>query len=63
MKLIHIFEEKKVNIKKLITMLCFDDIDKNSIFSTDTALSTITTEIQLFQLVAQFVKAFMIIES
>ena len=44
-RLIHIFEEKEVNIKELITMLCFDDVEKKSIFSTDAAFSTITTEI------------------
>ena len=57
MRLIHIFEEKKIDIKKLITMLCFDDIDKNSIFSTDAAFSTIRTEIQLFHHVAQYCKS------
>ena len=57
MELIHIFKEKEVNIKKLITILCFDDIDKNSIFSTDTAFGTITTEIQLFHHVAQYCKS------
>ena len=57
MRLIDIFEEKEVNIKKLITMLCFDDITKESIFSTDTAFNTITTEIQLFHHVAQYCKS------
>ena len=57
MRLIHIFEEKEVDIKKLITMLCFDDIDNNSIFSTDAAFSTIRTEIQLFHHVAQYCKS------
>ena len=33
MRLIDIFEEKAVNIQKLITMLCFDDIENKSIFS------------------------------
>ena len=55
-RLIHIFEEKEVNIKELITMLCFDDVEKKSIFSTDAAFSTITTEIQLFHHVAQYCK-------
>ena len=53
MRLIHIFKEKKINIEELITMLCFDDIEKKSIFSTDAAFSTIRTEIQLFHHVAQ----------
>ena len=56
MKLIHIFEEKKINIEALITMLCFDDAEKKSIFSTDAAFSTIRTEIQLFHHVAQYCK-------
>ena len=44
-KLIHIFKENKVDIEELITILCFDDVDKNSVFSTDAAFSTIRTEI------------------
>ena len=56
MKLIHIFKEKQIDIEELITMLCFDDAENNSIFSTDTAFSTITTEIQLFHHVAQYCK-------
>ena len=57
MRLIHIFKEKKINIEELITMLCFDDIEKKSIFSTDAAFSTIRTEIQLFHHVAQYCKS------
>ena len=45
MRLIHIFKEKKIDIEELITMLCFDNIDKKSIFSTDAAFNTIRTEI------------------
>ena len=56
MRLIHIFEEKEVNIKELITMLCFDDVEKNSVFSTDASFITIRTEIQLFHHVAQYCK-------
>ena len=57
MRLIDIFEEKEVNIQKLITMLSFDDIEKKSIFSTDTAFSTIRTEIQLFHHVSKYCKS------
>ena len=53
-KLIQIFKEKKVDIEELITILCFDDVDKKSVFSTDAAFSTIRTEIQLFHHVAQY---------
>ena len=53
-ELIHIFQEKKVNIEELITLLRFDDADKNSVFSTDEVFSTIRTEIQLFQHVSQY---------
>ena len=56
MKLIHIFKEKKIDIEELITMLCFDDAEKMSIFSTDAAFTTIRTEIQLFHHVAQYCK-------
>ena len=56
MRLIHIFKEKKIDIEELITMLCFDNIDKKSIFSTDAAFNTIRTEIQLFHHVAQYCK-------
>ena len=27
-RLIHIFKEKKIDIEELITILCFDDVDK-----------------------------------
>ena len=53
-KLIQIFKEKKVDIEELITILCFDDVDKKSVFSSDAAFSTIRTEIQLFHHVAQY---------
>ena len=55
-KLIHIFKEKKVDIEELITILRFDDVEKNSIFSTDDAFKAIRTEIQLFQHVAKYCK-------
>ena len=55
-KLLHIFKEKKVDIEELITILCFDDVDKKSVFSTDAAFSTIKTDIQLFHHVAQYCK-------
>ena len=55
-ELIHIFKEKKVDIEELITILCFDDVDKRSIFSTDAAFRAIRTEIQLFHHVAQYCK-------
>ena len=55
-RLIHIFKEKKVDIEELITILCFNDVDKKSVFSTDTAFSTIKTDIQLFHHVAQYCK-------
>ena len=54
--LIRIFEEKKVNIEELITVLRFDDAEKMSVFSTDDVFTTIRTEIQLFQCVAQYCK-------
>ena len=56
MKLIHIFKERKIDIEELITILCFDDVDKKSIFSTDAAFTTIKTEIQLFHHVARYCK-------
>ena len=31
-KLIHIFEEEKVDIEELITLLRFDDVEKKSVF-------------------------------
>ena len=55
-KLINIFKEKKINIEELITILRFDDVEKNSIFSTDDVFNTVRTEIQLFQHVAQYCK-------
>ena len=55
-KLIHIFKEKKVDIEELITILSFDDVDNKSVFSTDTAFSTIRTENQLFHHVSRYCK-------
>ena len=55
-KLIHIFKENNIDIEELITILRFDDVKKNSIFSTDNVFNTITTEIQLFQHVAKYCK-------
>ena len=55
-KLIHIFKEKKVDIEELITILSFDDVDNKSVFSTDTAFSTIRTENQLFHHVSKYCK-------
>ena len=57
MKLIHIFKERKIDIEELITTLSFDDIENKSIFSTDTAFSTIRTEIQLFHHVSKYCKS------
>ena len=53
----HIFEENKVNIEVLITMLRFDDVKKISVFSTDHVFNTIRTEVQLFQHVAQYCRS------
>ena len=55
-KLIHIFKEEKVDIEELITILSFDDVDNKSIFSTDTAFTTIRTENQLFHHVSKYCK-------
>ena len=55
-KLIHIFKEKKVDIEELITVLRFDDVNKQSVFSTDDLFNTTRTEIQLFQHVANYCK-------
>ena len=57
-RLIHIFREKEIDIEELITILRFDDVEKNTIFSTDSVFNTITTEIQLFQNVALYCKGF-----
>ena len=56
-KLMHIFKEKKVNIEELIIMLRFDDVKKNSVFSTDDVFKTIRTEMQLFQHVAKYCRS------
>ena len=55
-RLIHIFREKKIDIEELITILRFDDAEKNTIFSTDSVFNTINTEIKLFQSVALYCK-------
>ena len=55
-KLIHIFKENKVDIEELITILRFNDVKKNSVFSTDNVFNTIRKEIQLFQHVANYCK-------
>ena len=55
-KLIHIFKEKKLDIEELITVLCFHDVDKKSVFSTDDAFKNIRTENQLFRNVARYCK-------
>ena len=52
-KLIHVFKKNKVDN---ITILRFDDVEKNSVFSTDDVFNTVRTEIQLFQHVAQCCK-------
>ena len=56
-KLIHIFREKKVDIEELITILRFDDVEKNSVFSTDDVFNTVRTEIQIFQHVAKYCRS------
>ena len=61
-KLIHIFKEKKDDIEELVTILCFDDVEKISIFSTDNVFNTIRTEFNCFNMLPNIVKAFMIIE-
>ena len=53
-KLMQIFEEKKINIEKLITVLCFDDVDNKKVFSTDATFSKIRTETQLFHQVGRY---------
>ena len=54
--MIHVFKENKVDIEELITILRFDDVEKNSVFSTDDVFNAVRTEIQLFQHVAQYCK-------
>ena len=56
-KLIHIFKEKKVDIEELITLLRFNDVNKNSIFSADDVFTTVRTELKLFQCVSQYCKS------
>ena len=41
----------------MITLLRFNDVEKNSVFSTDEVFNTIRTEMQLFQCVAQYCKS------
>ena len=55
-RLIQIFREKKVDIEELITILRFDDVEKNTVFSTDDVFDVVRTEIQLFQHVAKYCK-------
>ena len=56
-RIINIFKEKKIDIEEVITILCFDDVEKTSIFSTDSVFNTIKTEAQLFHCVAQYCKS------
>lgn len=42
-RLIQIFREKEIDIEALITILRCGDVDKNTIFSTDSVFNTITT--------------------
>ena len=56
-RLIHIFKGKQIDIEELITILCFNDVDKKSIFSTDAAFSKIRTEVQLFHYAAKYCKS------
>ena len=56
MRIIRIFQEKKVNIEELITALCFNDVERKTIFSSDVAFSVIRTELQLFHHVAKYCK-------
>ena len=57
MNLLQIFKKNKVDIEGLITVLCFDDVDKTSVFSTDAAFSTIRTETQFFHQVGQYCRS------
>ena len=56
-RIIDIFKEKKIDIEEVITILCFDDVDKTSVFSTDSVFNTIKTEVQLFHCVVQYCKS------
>ena len=56
-KLMQIFEEKKVDVEQLITLLRFNDVDKKSVFSTDEVYTSIRTEKQLFRYVAKYCKS------
>ena len=42
----------------MIAILCSNDVDKSTVFSTDTAFNTITTENRLFHHVGQYCKSF-----
>ena len=53
-KLMQIFKEQKIDIKELITVLCFDDVGNKKVFSTDAAFETIRTETQLFHQVGRY---------
>ena len=55
-KLMQIFKKKKVDIKELITLLSFNDVDKKSVFSTDAVFRKIKTKKQLFYHVSQYCK-------
>ena len=55
-KLMQIFKTKKLNIKELITLLSFNDVDNKSVFSTDAAFCKIKTKNQLFHHVSQYCK-------
>ena len=41
----------------MITILRFDDVEKNSVFSTDDVFNAVRTEIQLFQHVAKYCRS------
>ena len=56
-KLMHIFKEKEVDIEELITLLRFNDVKKNSVFSADDVFTTVRTELKLFQCVSQYCKS------
>ena len=55
-KLMQIFKEKKVDVEELIIVLKFDDIDKKSVFSTDSTFAIIKTENELFNHVSNYCK-------
>ena len=57
MKLIDIFNNKKVDIENLITVLSFHVVDKNSVFSADAAFIEIGTVQKLFHQVSKYCKS------